>query len=167
MLAVKGDFFLGEYLQAIKHSLEINGIKDDSSSLIDTSSSGLNESFNVNKNLYEGLKDFDLSFLSGSAILIPQSDIKDFGKRHDHIIRLLHPFYSEEFEYCDGTPQSRLDALFKIKDRWTKGELDQYIAPFIEIGANFDQYLIKNTRVIKEKNPFDSGKEVLVYMRKF
>jgi hypothetical protein len=160
MLAVKGDFFLGEYLSAIKHSLEINGIKEDSSSL---TSSG----FNVNNNLYEGLKDFDLSFLSGSAILIPQSDIKDLGKRHDHIIRLLHPFYSDDFEFCDGTPQSRLDALFKIKDRWTKGELDHYIAPFIDIGANFDQYLIKNTRVIKEKNPFDSSREVLVYMRKF
>ena len=41
MLAVKGDYYLSEYIQAIKHSLDINGIMPDKDdySMIDTSSS--------------------------------------------------------------------------------------------------------------------------------
>jgi hypothetical protein len=75
MLAVKGDYYLTEYISAIKHSLDINGIKPDNqedSMMIDTSSTPSKATADGNKNLFEGFKDYDLSFLVGNAIIIPQ-----------------------------------------------------------------------------------------------
>jgi hypothetical protein len=31
-----------------------------------------------------------------------------------------------------------LDTLFKIKERWTRSELEAYIAPYIDLTAKFD-----------------------------
>lgn len=86
---------------------------------------------------------------------------------HDHVIKSLDPFFSPEFEYCNASAEQRLEALFKVKDRWTKGELEAYVAPFIDLTAKFDTYLMKNTRMVRDKNPFDSKLEVAYYMRKF
>ena len=167
MLAVKGDYYLTEYISALKHSLDINGIQpppaDDH---IDTSSTR-QASFEPAKNLFEGFRDYDLSFLHGYAIIIPQGDIKDYDRKRDHVIKLLHPFYSQEFEVCAGNAELRLDALFKVKERWTRSELEAYIAPYIDLTAKFDQYLLKNTKILREKNPFDPAKEVAFYIRKF
>ena len=92
MLAVKGDYYLSEYISALKHSLDINGIQPPQEEQIDTSS--IMQAFDPAKNLFEGFKDYDLSFLHGSAIIIPQGDIKDYDRKRDHVIKLLHPFYS-------------------------------------------------------------------------
>ena len=96
MLAVKGDYYLGEYISALKHSLDINGIQPPSSDdQIDTSSTKRQQpAFDPARNLFEGFKDYDLSFLHGYAIIIPQGDIKDYDRKRDHVIKLLHPFYS-------------------------------------------------------------------------
>lgn len=69
MLAVKGDYYLSEYISALKHSLDINGIQPPTDEHIDTSST--RQAFDPAKNLFEGIKDYDLSFLHGSAIIIP------------------------------------------------------------------------------------------------
>ncbi len=114
------------------------------------------------KNLFENFTAFDLSPLIGSAFIIPKT-----GGMSDHVIKPLDPFFSREFEYCNASPESRLEALFKIKDRWTKCELEAYVAPFIDLTAKFDTYLMKNTRMIRDKNPFDHTKEVAYYLRKF
>ena len=79
----------------------------------------------------------------------------------------LHPFLSPEFKDCHNSTEKRLEALFFIKNQWTKGELQYYIEPFLELGINFDSYLMKNLKVIKEKNPFDSSKEIVYYLKKF
>jgi hypothetical protein len=92
MLAVKGDYYLSEYISALKHSLDINGIQPPQEEQIDTSST--RQAFDPAKNLFEGFKDYDLSFLHDSAIIIPQGDIKDYDRKRDHVIKLLHPFYS-------------------------------------------------------------------------
>ena len=92
MLAVKGDYYLSEYISALKHSLDINGIQPPQEEQIDTSS--IRQAFDPAKNLFEGFKDYDLSFLHGYAIIIPQGDIKDYDRKRDHVIKLLHPFYS-------------------------------------------------------------------------
>lgn len=60
-----------------------------------------------------------------------------------------------------------MEALFRIKDKWSKGELEAQLVPFIDLNVKFDSYLMKNTRMIKETNPFDSSKEVAYYLRKF
>ena len=126
----------------------------DDSTMIDTSSSKEKAgAFEPNKNLFEGFKDYDLSFLIGNAIIIPHGEIKDFSsldRKKDHVIKLLHPFFNSEFEYCGGNAEQRLDALFKIKERWTKGELEAYIAPYIDLTSKFDQYLMKNTKILRE-----------------
>lgn len=87
--------------------------------------------------------------------------------KQDDVIKLLSPYYSVEFEYCYGNAEKRLEALFEVKDMWTKGELEVYIKPFIDINANFDSYLMKNTKIIKERNPFDKEKEIAYYLKKF
>jgi hypothetical protein len=135
--------------------------------MIDTCSTPSKSAVDSAKNLFEGFKGYDLSFLIGNAIIISQGDIKEFDKKRDHVIKLLHPYYSQEFEFCEGNAEKRLDALFKIKDHWTKGELEAYVAPYIDLTAKFDQYLMKNTKILREKNPFDPEKEVAFYVRKF
>lgn len=42
-----------------------------------------------------------------------------------------------------------------------------YLKNFTDLNVNFDNYLIKNTKIIKEKNPFNSNKDVTYYMKKF
>jgi len=37
----------------------------------------------------------------------------------DDVIRILDPFYSQEFEACFGSEEKRLEMLFEIKDKWT------------------------------------------------
>jgi len=48
----------------------------------------------------------------------------------------------------------------KSRDKWTKPELDAYVKPFIDLNQNFDAYLMKNTKIIKETNPFDPTKDI-------
>ena len=72
--------------------------------MIDTSSAS-KERFDPAKNLFEGFKGYDLSFLQGNAIIIPQTEIKEFDRKKDHVIKLLHPYYSQEFEYCGGNAE--------------------------------------------------------------
>lgn len=69
-------------------------------------------------NLFELYSNYDLSFLKGSAIILPVQELRMVNKQDD-VIRLLHPFYSQEFEFCYNSPEKRLDALFDIKDKWT------------------------------------------------
>lgn len=87
--------------------------------------------------------------------------------KHDDVIRLLHPYYSAEFEYSNNSAEKRLDALFEIKDKWTQQELVHYLRRFVDIGVNFDNYLIKNAKIIREKNPFDQRKDIAYYLKKF
>jgi hypothetical protein len=50
-------------------------------------------------NLFENYTGFDLSFLLGYAVIIPQGEVKIMNKT-DHVIKLLHPYYSTEFSFC-------------------------------------------------------------------
>ena len=106
--------------------------------------------FDINNNLFEGYSDYDLSFLRGFAFLIPMQDIKTLSKPQDHVIKFAHKYYSKEFEYCGGSAEKRLEALFNLKDKWTKGEIEAYLKPFIDLNVKLDTYLMKNTRMIKE-----------------
>jgi len=87
--------------------------------------------------------------------------------KQDDVIKLLHPFYSIEFENAYGSIERRLEGLYEVKDKWTKQELEIYVKPFIDLNVNFDTYLMKNTKIIKEKNPFDMTKEVNYFLKKF
>jgi hypothetical protein len=69
-------------------------------------------------NLYEFYSGYDLSFLRGHAIIIPSQELRMLNKQDD-VIRLLHPYYSSEFETCNNSHDKRLLALFEIKDKWT------------------------------------------------
>ncbi len=79
------------------------------------------------KNIFEYFPTADLSFLSGLAILIPMSEFKAVQDKRDHVINLLSQFYSKELSHCQGSAEDRLAALFSIKDKWTKGELEVYL----------------------------------------
>ena len=57
--------------------------------------------------------------------------------------------------------------MFDIKDRWTHPELYLYLKDFIDIGVNFDNYLMKNTKILREKNPFNLEKDITYYLKKF
>ena len=118
------------------------------------------------QNIFENYKGYDMSFLRGMAILIPKMDLKMVNKPDD-VIKLLNPYFSKEFDHCYGNPERRLEAMFDIKDKWTRAELEVYLLPFIDLNLKFDNYLLKNTRMIKEFNPFDKEKDIVYYMKKF
>ena len=64
-------------------------------------------------------------------------------------------------------PEQRLITLFDFKAKWTYEELRVYMEDFIEKGADVENFLMKNTRMVKEKNPFNEEKEVNYYIKKF
>lgn len=97
---------------------------------------------------------------------MPAQELRSFGQTED-VIRVLHPFYSSEFQFCGSSAEKRLQALFEVKDKWTYGELEAFLKPFVEPGANFDSFLMKNARVMKEKNQFARERDVTYYVRKF
>lgn len=87
--------------------------------------------------------------------------------RFDNAIMILNPYTSRSFQYCHESADKRLEALFKIKEKWKKSELNSYIKPFVDLSTNFDSYLLKNARVIPDKNPFNSAQDITYYVRKF
>ena len=64
-----------------------------------------------------------------------------------------------------NSPDLRLAALFGVKEKWTKGELEAFLEPYLDV--KLDVYLMKNTRMIKDRNPFDPQSEVMLYIKKF
>lgn len=101
-----------------------------------------------------------MSYLKGQAVILPGQHAKQ-----GHIIRWLHPFYSDALKACMNSPDARLAALFGVKEKWTKGELEAFLEPYLDV--KIDAYLMKNTRMIKDRNPFDPQAEVMLYLKKF
>lgn len=168
MLYVKGDYYLNEFIAALKHAIELALPLENQA---DTQMKDEDDNNNASQkdfanNLYEHYPNYDLSFLKGYAIIIPAAELRVLNKQDD-VIRLLHPYYSSEFEHCGNNHERRLDALFEIKDKWTYSELSLYLKNFTDVGVNFDNYLLKNTKILKEKNPFNQEKEITFYLRKF
>lgn len=128
---------------------------------------GYKESETIEGNLFEGMKLFDISCLKGHAVVIPLNEIKDFALKQDHILNLLDQYYSHNFQDCLGSAEKRLEALFQIKDKWTKSELETYLSDFIDLSVKLDAYLMKNTRIVKDKHPFIQGIEIAYYIKKF
>lgn len=108
MLYVKGDFFLKEYVQALKCAFDI---ALDSEYLPSAE-------FDSSQNLFELYNGYNLAFLKGYAVIIPQQELKMINKPDD-VIKILHPYYSKEFDGCFGSVERRLEQLFEIKDKWT------------------------------------------------
>jgi hypothetical protein len=67
MLYVKGDYYLKEFVTALKHALELAGSVNEGGSSFESQS----EKQNFSSNLFENYQGFDLSFLKGYAVLIP------------------------------------------------------------------------------------------------
>ncbi|TNV78326.1 hypothetical protein FGO68_gene5174 [Halteria grandinella] len=124
-------------------------------------------SFEPSKNLFEGFQDFDLSCLKSQALIVPMSEIKDVSLRQDHMIILLDSLYTLKLEQCQGSIQKRLDVLFQIKEKWTKAELETYLSQFIDLTLTFDQYLMKNTRIVRDQHPFIPSADIAYYVKKF
>lgn len=76
----------------------------------------------------------------------------------DDLIKSLDPHFSKEFQGTYEDIELRLERLFMIKDKWTIREIHCYLVEFCdpEIESKFDTWLSRNTRVIKEANPFDA-----------
>jgi hypothetical protein len=79
----------------------------------------------------------------------------------------LDSLYSRNFEDCLDDTLKRFDSLFKIKEKWTKPELEYFLSKFIDLSINFDAFLMKNTRMVRDQHPFDKASEVAYYIKKF
>jgi hypothetical protein len=60
--------------------------------------------------------------------------------------------------------EGRLDALFKIKEKWTFNEIIPFMND-INVG-NLQEKLAKYCKIIPETNPFDNRKQVAFYYLK-
>ena len=74
----------------------------------------------------------------------------------DDLLISLHPFFGMEAEEPENL-EKRLQKLFLIKDKWTFREIQTYMIDFCDpdVSSKFDVWLAKNTRQVKEPNPFD------------
>lgn len=72
------------------------------------------------------------------------------------MIKKLDIYYNSEFEGVFDNIEKRLEKLFMIKDKWTFNEIKNQLIEFCDpdISNKFDLWLSKNTRTIKEANPF-------------
>ena len=159
LLYVKEHFYLKEFFKALEEALTL--AFDDLSFLSIAASD-----FDASANLYEGYKEHDLSFLKGKAVIIPSGLLRTFNQSDD-FIRVLDVYSSPEFFECQGEPMKVLEQLFEIKDKWSKEELKPYLEGIVEKGSSLDSFLLKSARMIKEKNPFDSSKDINLYIKKF
>ena len=73
-------------------------------------------------------------------------------------MKWLDPMMSVEFETCT-TFEKRITMMFEsIKQKWTIDELGRYLKGTLEPEQNMSVLLSRNSRTIKEKNPFDATK---------
>ena len=86
--------------------------------------------------------------------------------RTDDIIKELHPLLSEELSSCVSF-ESKLAALFTIKEKWTLTELDALLQGTLEPEQAMTTMLQRNARTVKEANPFTPGKTTVFYIKKF
>ncbi len=112
-------------------------------------------------NLFPDFTEMDLRYLKGHAILLPSSQLKQYDQ-HDDAIKLLE-IYDGVLE--SSSAEARLVSLFRVKDKWTADELHIYLADWLEMG--WETFLLKNAKMLKEKNPFDESKEITYYINKF
>lgn len=112
---------------------------------------------------------FDLSFLKGYAIILPDQHLRVHEKgevpgglgaifeKGDHLIKTLCPYKSPQFTNLHNNIDGRLETLFNIKDKWTYKEISSYNRPFTdtETDQKYDLWLSKNTKLHKEANPFN------------
>ncbi len=74
MLYVKGDYYLGEFISALKHAIELAlpiENQDAFMSCDEDPNSQQKKEIDYSANLFEHYRGFDLSFLKGYAVIIP------------------------------------------------------------------------------------------------
>ena len=82
-------------------------------------------------------------------------------------MKWLDPMMSVEFETCT-TFEKRITMMFEsIKQKWTIDELGRYLKGTLEPEQNMTVLLSRNSRTVKEKNPFDATKSTTFYVKKF
>ena len=104
--------------------------------------------------------------MKGLCILIPAKHNYNYLHKTDTILKWLDPMLSIEFEACT-TFEQKLAVLFTVKEKWTAGELELYLKSTLEPEQNLQVLLQRNSRTVKEQNPFDAKKTTLFYIKKF
>ena len=99
-------------------------------------------------------------------MVIPAKHNFDEIAKTDTILKYLDPMLSPEFK-SSLTFVDKLAVLFSIKEKWTIGELELYLKDTLEPEQNFQTLLQRNTRTLKEQNPFDAKRTTLFYTKKF
>ena len=142
----KDGYRLKEYVSALKTAYELAiPVSLDSA-----------RSFDAKKNLFDHCP-HDLEALIGHAVIIPfQHQRVHERSMEDDLLISLHPFYGMENDEPENL-EKRLQKLFAIKDKWTAKEIQTFMIDFCDpdVSSKFDVWLAKNTRQLKEPNPYD------------
>ena len=153
LLKEKDSYFVGEFLELITTTFDIvleeDALKDFEAN---------NKALVPKNNIIEGLPSVDLNFLKHHAIIVFKESVID----KDHTIQLID-YYS-----LGSTIKERINSLDSIKTKWTKSELQTFCGEFLDDYKNdFNVFLSKEFKIIKERNPFDVEKEILFYIKKY
>ena len=126
LLYAKKDFLLAEFKHAYRaYTEKAFSCFENPPKFDDLEFEGKGEIFEgYGKELAE-IKDF--------CVLIPKQHNFDRLSSTDHILKYLHPTLSQEFASV-LTAEKRLEALFRIKRKWTFNELEIYIKDSLEKG---------------------------------
>ena len=117
-----------------------------------------NQTVDSKSNLIEGLTGIDLGYLKRYAFIT----FKEHYHEKDHMISPID-YYS-----LGDNLKDRLQSLYQLKKKWTKGELQTFLGEFLDDYKNdINQLLSKEMKFLKEKNPLDSEKEIFYYLKKF
>jgi len=86
--------------------------------------------------LFEYYDKFDLSFLKGFAIIIPEKHLRPhergpvagtsaqlFNQYGEDLIKEFDPYNSNLFKDCFDNIELRLERMFSVKDKWTQQEI--------------------------------------------
>ena len=70
----------------------------------------------------------------------------------------LNANYSEDLARQSHSFETRLNALFEVKPKWTQGELETYLSEWIEPEFKLSVLLSRMARAVREDNPYSIQK---------
>jgi len=91
-------------------------------------------------------------------------DLKKFAvlapcdKTKNHRIIYLNAHYNEDLTRQSHNFETRLNALFEVKPKWTYVELETYLSEWVEPEFKLSVLLSRMARAVKDDNPFCSMK---------
>lgn len=153
LLNEKDNYYLAEFIEILNKTFTIV-MDEDSLAKVEEKTKNLDPK----NNLLEGLTEMDLSYLKKFTYIT----CKEGYHEKDHVIHAV------DYYALGENLKTRLQKLYELKKKWTKGELQTFLGEFLDdYKGDINHFIAKELKLVKQKNPFDQEKQIFYYQKKF